>query len=390
MSDLSIYIITGESSGDALGAPLMRALTDRYDGTVTFAGIGGEEMEKGGMESLFPLSELAIMSPLDIAAQFPRLLGLVRKCVDDIVNSRPDCLVLIDSPEFTHAVAKRVRRRAPEIPIINYAPPSVWAWRPGRAKRMPKYIDRALAILPFEEAVYKRLSGPPCVYVGHPLVARMKEFEPDQLARSGYRENPCLLVLPGSRASEVKRLCSILGEAVALVSETVPNLEVILPVVSHVRSIVEDNIAGWAVKPKIIEGEEAKLTAFGRATAAIAASGTVTLELSLARVPMVAGYRVDWLANGLRWLVVADSVLLPNLITEEKFVPELLQQDFSSEILAEKVIPLLTDDDARQQQFQGFTKVIERMSVPGMDPSTHAANEIIDVISAAHQASRSI
>ena len=390
MSDLSIYIITGEPSGDALGAPLMRALTERHDGAVSFAGIGGEEMEKGGMESLFPISELATMSLLDIVSQFPRLLGLVRKCVDDIVNARPDCLILIDSPEFTHAVAKRVRRRAPDIPIVNYAPPSVWAWRPGRAKRMRKYVDRVLAILPFEEAAHKRLSGPPCVYVGHPLVARMNEFEPNIKSRKGYRENPCLLVLPGSRSSEVKRLSSVFGEAVALVSKKIPNLELLLPVASNVRSIVENDIENWSVKPKIVAGENAKLAAFRRATAAIAASGTVTLELSLARVPMVAGYRLDWVAHKLRWLMVAESFLLPNLIAEEKFVPELLQQNFNPENIAKKAISLLTDDETRQRQLKGFNKVIERMSVPGMNPSTHAATEIIDVISIARQATKPI
>ncbi len=348
---------------------------------VSFAGIGGEFMTAAGIDSLFPMSELAIMSPVEILARLPKFIGLVNKTVDAIVAARPDCLVIIDSPEFTQAVAKRVNRRAPEIPIVNYVSPTVWAWRPGRAKRMSKYIDRVLAILPFETEAHERLSGPPCVYVGHPLVTRMDEFEPDIGLRRGFEQNPCLLVLPGSRSSEVRRLVDIMGEAVGIISEKVPNLEVLLPAVIDVRPLIEKSIEKWPVKPVILQGEVEKFAAFRRATAAITASGTASLELALARVPMVACYRVDRVAALLRWLVVTKTFLLPNLISGEKFVPELMQEECTPQGLASAAIPLLVDSEARRMQFEGFQDVIRKMTVKGRTPSERAAAEILDIVS---------
>ncbi len=381
MSDLKIFLITGEPSGDALGAPLMTEISKAAKIPVTFEGIGGEFMTAEGIDSLFPMSELAIMSPAEILAKLPKFIRLVNKTVDAIVTTAPDCLVIIDSPEFTQAVAKRVRRRAPEIPIVNYVSPTVWAWRPGRAKRMRRYIDRVLAILPFETEVHERLSGPPSVYVGHPLVTRMDKFEPDVERRRNFKEKPCLLVLPGSRASEVKRLVDIMGEAVGRVSEQVPNLEVLVPAVANVRPLIETSIRDWPVKPVILDGEAQKFAAFRRATAAITASGTASLELALARVPMVACYRVDRLAALLRWLVVTKTFLLPNLIAGRIIVPELMQQDCTAEGLANEAVPLLTDANARQIQLDGFEDVIQKMSVAESNPSALAAVEVLDIIS---------
>ena len=382
MSDLKIFIITGEPSGDALGGPLMTAIQQAESGAVTFSGIGGEFMIAAGLDSLFPMSELAIMSPIEILVKLRKLVRLVHKTVDAIIAEQPDCLVIIDSPEFTQAVAKRVHRRALKIPIVNYVSPSVWAWRPGRAKRMRKYIDRVLAILPFETEVHHRLSGPPCIYVGHPLVTRMDEFEPDNERRSDFMQKPCLLVLPGSRSSEVLRLVDIMGQAAGMVAGQVENLEILLPAVDNVRPLIEKSIESWPVKPVILKGEEQKLAAFRRASAAITASGTASLELAMARVPMVACYKVDRLAAMLRWLVVTKTFLLPNLIAGRMFIPELMLEDCTPERLASEVVPLLTNDEERQKQFEGFDEVNQRMSVQGLDPSARAAAEILDIVSA--------
>jgi lipid-A-disaccharide synthase len=385
VSDLTIFIITGEPSGDALGAPLMAEISQAVKTPVTFDGIGGEFMAAEGMNSLFPMSELAIMSPAEILVKLLKFIRLVNKTVDAIVATSPDCLVIIDSPEFTQAVAKRVHRRAPEIPIVNYVSPSVWAWRPWRAKRMRKYIDRVLAILPFETEAHERLSGPPCTYVGHPLVTRMNMLEPDLERRRNFEEKPCLLVLPGSRTTEVKRLVDIMGDAVGRISENVPNLEVLLPAVANVRPLIETSIRNWPVKPVILDGEAEKFAAFRRATAAITASGTASLELALARVPMVACYRVDRLAASLGWLVVTKTFLLPNLIVGRKFIPELMQKNCTAEGLAREAIPLLTGTNAWQKQLDGFEEVIRIMSVAGSEPSARAAAEILDVISASRK-----
>src|SRR5690606_6571830 len=198
---LHIFLVAGEQSGDALGASLMAALQARLGERVVFSGVGGALMETCGLESLFPLSDVAVMGPLSILPRLPRIVRRVHRTVDAAVAAQPDVVVIIDSPEFTHAIAKRVRRRCPGIPIIDYVSPSVWAWRPGRAKRMRGHIDHALALLPFEPEAHQRLGGPACTYVGHPLIERCEWLDqPDPLPlaeRLGLQtDRPVLLVLP--------------------------------------------------------------------------------------------------------------------------------------------------------------------------------------------------
>ncbi len=373
------FLITGEPSGDALGGPLMVAIRALNTCEVEFSGVGGEHMSEQGMDSLFALSELSLMGISEVVTQIPRLFGLVNRTVAEIVAQQPDVLVIIDSPDFTHAVARRVRKRAPHIKIINYVSPTVWAWRPWRAKRMARYIDKVLAIFPFEVEVHRDLSGPPCVYVGHPLVEQISRLRGNRRNKSVIGSNPKLLVMPGSRSGEIKRLMKPFGETLARLQEVFPDIEAVLPVVPSVRDSVEKALENWRFKPTLIHAEDEKIAAFHSADAALVASGTATLELSLAQVPMVAAYRVDWMSASLSWMLQIQSVLLPNLIAGRRFVPEFLQIRCTAANLVRETMTIFTDNEIRQRQLDGFQIVAEKLSLPGESPSQRAATEIMEM-----------
>ncbi|MBV8770242.1 MAG: lipid-A-disaccharide synthase, partial [Hyphomicrobiales bacterium] len=221
---LVIAILAGEASGDALGAPLMRRLREVLaPRKLTFVGVGGQAMEEEGLRSLFPLSEIAVMGFSAVLARLPLILRRIRETAEMIAATNPDALVIIDSPDFTHRVARRVRAKLPKLPVIDYVSPSVWAWRPGRARAMRGYVDHVLALLPFEPAAHRRLGGPNCTYVGHPLSERLADFTPnvdEEAAREA--SPPVVLVLPGSRRTEIKRLLPVFGEAIARLASTHP------------------------------------------------------------------------------------------------------------------------------------------------------------------------
>lgn len=366
-----MFLISGEASGDQLGASLMRALRlARAD--VSFSGVGGDAMAREGLNSLFPLGEIAVMGLLPVLRRLPRLLARIELAARAAVAGRPDCLVIIDAPDFTHRVARRVKRALPNLPIIDYVSPSVWAWRPKRARAMRAYVDHVLALLPFEPEAHRRLGGPSCTYIGHPLVEHFDVLTPSPAEEKARAEAPpLLLILPGSRVSEVRRLMPIFGKTLALLSREAP-LEAVLPVVSHVANEVAEELRSWPVKPHLVSQQE-KFAAFRTARAALAASGAVTLELALAGVPMAVAYRVSPLEASLRFLITVDSIVLPNLILGEKAVPEFLQERATPERLAEALLPLIVGGAAREAQQRAFAHVRARILEAGPCPSTRAA-----------------
>jgi lipid-A-disaccharide synthase len=379
---LHIFLVAGEQSGDALGASLMSALQAKLDQSVVFSGVGGAQMGARGLKSLFPLSDVAVMGPLSILRRLPRIISRVYATVDAAVAERPDVVVIIDSPEFTHAIAKRIRRRCPAIPIVDYVSPTVWAWRPGRAKRMRRYVDHVLALLPFEPEAHRKLGGPPCTYVGHPLIERrewLESLNPTPLAErlELERDQPILVVLPGSRSSEVERLMQPFGEAVRLLHARGLVRQVIIPAVPHLRSVIEQAVGEWPVRPRFVEGDEDKFSAFKLATAALAASGTVTLELALVGTPAVVAYRVDPIAARLRFLVKVPSIVLANLVLGENVYPEFVQEDCTPEKLAAAVAPLLSTTPERRRQLDLLARIPERLAVEASKPSDAAADIII-------------
>lgn len=380
---LTIWIVSGEESGDQLGAKLMRSLKARLGAErLRFGGVGGHAMAKEGISSLFPLEEIAVMGISAVIARLPVILKRIRMTADAVVAAKPDILVIIDSPDFTHRVAKAVRRRAPTIPIVDYVSPSVWAWRPGRAPKMRAYVDHLLALLPFEPDAHRRLGGPPTTYVGHPLIERLSELRPAPGERGGKTGEPIkLLVLPGSRRSEVSRLMEPFGVALDLLRERSPRpIAVTIPAVSHLAQEIRARAEAWKVKPRIVEGEAAKWAAFRQADAALAASGTVTLELGLSGVPMVVAYRVSKIEEVLKYLIKAPSIVLTNLVLGENVVPEFIQWDCTPEKLAEALLPMLSDTPERQRQIEAFVKLDTLMKIGEEAPSERAARIVEEVL----------
>ena len=372
-------IVVGEVSGDALGAKLIPALHARFSSyDLEFVGTAGPLLQKQGMSSFFPLADIAVMGIVPVIKRLPSLMRRIRETADQLIAAKIDCLIIIDSPDFTHRVARKVKAALPNIPIIDYVSPSVWAWRPGRAKDMRAYIDHVLALLPFEPVAHQRLGGPPCTYVGHPLIERKDLFRPsaDEEARRAS-EPPILLVLPGSRRSEITRLMPIFGETVARVKQVHGrDFDLILPAVDHLREEIESAARAWSVKPRIIHGEAAKYHAFRKAYAALAASGTVTLELALAHVPMAVGYRVGAIEGQIRHFVNVSSVVLANLIIGENVVPENIQGACNADQLSADLLPLLSDTEARRRQLKGFDRLDHLMAIEEGSPSVKAADVI--------------
>ena len=382
--ELRLFIVAGEHSGDALGAKLMAALDQGRGGRIRYLGVGGPHMAAAGLSSQFPIEEVAVMGPLAILARLPTILGRIASTAAAAVAAEPDAVVIIDSPEFTHPIARRIRRRRPEIPIIDYVSPSVWAWRPGRAHKMRAYVDHVLALLPFEPDVHARLAGPPCTYVGHPLIERLawiRGLDPMPLARrlGLAADRHLLMVLPGSRPSEVSRLLAPFGEALQRLRERGRKFEVAIPVLDAVRRLVEAGVAHWPRAPHFLEGEADKFSAFRLARAALAASGTVSLELALAGTPMVVAYKVDPVAAPvLRRMITAPSTVLPNLILGTRAIPEFHQEQCTPVKLANALAQLVDEGEARQQQLTALAGVPERMRLPRGTPSEAAAEIILN------------
>jgi lipid-A-disaccharide synthase len=386
---LSVWIVSGEESGDQLGAKLMRALKARLGANrLRFGGVGGHAMAEEGLKSLFPLEDIAVMGFSAVIARLPTILKRIRVTADAVVAAQPDILIIIDSPDFTHRVAKAVRQRAPKIPIVDYVSPSVWAWRPGRAPKMRQYVDHLLALLPFEPEAHRRLGGPRTTYVGHPLIERLAEIRPKAGERGSADGGPIkLLVLPGSRRSEVGRLMEPFGDALTLLRQRSPRpFEVTIPAVPHVADEIKSRAEAWSVKPRIVHGEAAKWAAFREADVALAASGTVTLELGLSRVPMVVAYRVSKIEEVLKYLIKAPSIVLTNLVLGENVIPELIQWDCTPEKLADAVLPLFSDTPERRRQVEAFQQMDELMKIGDEAPSERAARIVEEVLAAGRNA----
>ena len=373
----TIWLVAGEDSGDQLGAKLMRALRATAP-EARFGGVGGEAMAEAGFVSLFPLDDVAVMGYLPVLARARTLLRRIRETVAAAVRARPDVLVIIDSPGFTHAVARRVRKAAPGIPIVDYVSPSVWAWRPWRARGMRPFIDHVMALLPFEPDAHLRLGGPPCTYVGHPLIERLHELRPDGSEHRRREAAPySLVVLPGSRRSEIERLMPVFGQVLEQVSRTAP-VEAVLPAVTRHRGLVERLAATWPVPVRIVTGEAPKYAAFRGARAALAASGTVTLELALAGVPMVVAYKVSRAEEFIaRRLIQVPTIVLPNLILGANAVPEFVQADCAPAPLSGALLPLLTGGAARDAQLAALGRIDGRMRLPDGDTPSRAAARIV-------------
>lgn len=366
-----LFLVAGEPSGDRLGAALMAGLRQLAP-DVGFQGVAGPLMQAQGMESLFPMGELSVMGIAEVLPKYRHLKRRIAETARAVIDSGADALVTIDSPDFCLRVAALVKAAKPAIRTIHYVAPSVWAWRPKRAERMARHIDHVLALLPFEPP-YMTAAGMSCDFVGHPVVAEPLATLAERAAFDG--EGPLLLALPGSRKGEVARLAPVLGQTLGLLKARHPKLRVALPTVPNVESLVRDLTAAWPVTPQIITDPALKRGAFAAADVAIAASGTVSLELAANGCPMVIAYDMNpitlWL---MRRAALIDTVTLVNLVSETRTVPEFIGPTCRPEPIAAAVDALLADPSG---QTAAMEVTMQRLGKGGEPPGLRAARSVL-------------
>ena len=387
---MKAYLIAGESSGDKLGAALMSGLKSlRSD--MQFHGVAGPLMQAQGMASLFPMDELSVMGLAEILPKYRQLVARIDQVAADVVAAKPDVLITIDSPDFCHRVARRVRRAAPDIPITHYVAPSVWAWRRGRAAKMAGHVDQVLALLPFEPP-YMTAHGMRCDFVGHPVVAEPAATA-EQIAAfraaHGLGARPILLALPGSRRNEISRLLPVFEQAVTQVLAKRPELQVVIPAAPGVAEAVTEGVSHWPTKPLVLDprhmapdaAHAEKRTAFAAADVAIAASGTVSLELAAAQTPMVIAYDLNWFSwQILSRMVNLNSVTLVNLITGTHTIPEFLGPNCRADAIAEATLTLIENAPSRDAQLMAMQDAMIALGAGGEDPGLRAARAVLDAL----------
>lgn len=382
---MKVFVISGEPSGDKLGAALMKGLKAKADEPVEFQGVGGEGMIAEGLHSLFPMSEIAIMGITAILKEYRNLKRRIRQTADAIIAAQPDVLVTIDLPEFCLRVAALVKAES-DIRVVHYVAPTVWAWRPKRAEKMARHVDQVLALFPFEPPYMER-AGMRCDFVGHPVVTDLVAAPDDVSAfrsEMGYGEHPVVLVLPGSRRSEVSRLAGVFGETLGRIANETPNLKFVLPAAGNVAQLVREAVSDWPVRVDVLDPRDhdpdsfaaKKRAAFAAADVALAASGTVALELAAVQTPMVIAYDMPWLSRQIigRMLLV-DTVNLVSLVSDTREIPEFIGADCRADLIAPAIQSVLANPD---RQIDAMTVTMDRLGQGGLAPGERAALAVLD------------
>ena len=385
----TLFLVAGEASGDKLGAALMAGLTELAPG-IRFAGVGGARMQAQGLDSLFPMSDLSVMGLTEVLVRYPLLRRRLHQTAQAVADTAPDALLTIDSPDFGLRVARLARTARPDLPAIHYVAPSVWAWRPGRAAKMAQVVDHVLALLPFEPPLMQA-AGMSCDFVGHPVVAETRASEAEAAAfRARHGLNgPLLLVLPGSRRGELARLGPRFAQTVNLVAKAVPGLRAVLPTLPHVEA--EARIVAAQFGGLVLLDADDKRAAFRAADAALAASGTVSLELAANDVPMVIGYDMAPLSRLLiGHLLQVETVTLVNLVSETRAIPEFLGRACRPAAMAEALIRLLTNPGAAAPQHAAMAETMRRLGAGGEAPGLRAARSVLGALDQARAGRRSM
>ncbi|MDX5350952.1 MAG: lipid-A-disaccharide synthase [Paracoccaceae bacterium] len=368
---MKLFLIAGEPSGDRLGGALMAGLRELAP-EVQFAGIGGPLMQARGLDSLFPMEELSVMGIAEVLPKYFHLKRRIREAADAALARGAEALVTIDSPDFCLRVAALVKAARPGVRTIHYVAPSVWAWRPGRAARMARVIDHVLALLPFEPP-YMTAAGMTCDFVGHPVVAEPLASDVERAAFAGT--GPLLLALPGSRRGEVSRLAPVFGQVVGRLKDSHPGLRVVLPTVRGVAGLVRELTQDWPVSPQILEDAGAKRGAFAAADVALAASGTVSLELAANACPMVIAYDMHPLTLWLmRRAALIDTVTLVNLVSDTRVVPEFIGPACRPDRIAPALEAVLAAPSAQKA---AMALTMERLGKGGQPPGLRAAASVL-------------
>ena len=371
---MRLFLIAGEPSGDRLGAALMAGLRQLVP-DVAFEGVGGPLMQAQGLTSLFPMEELSIFGIAEVLPKYFHLKRRIRQTAEAALACAPAAVITIDSPDFCLRVAAIVKAAQPRLRTIHYVAPSVWAWRPGRAAKMARVIDHVLALLPFEPP-YMTAAGMTCDFVGHPVVTETLATPEETALMAG--EGPLILTLPGSRRGEVTRLAPVIGQVLAKVKAAHPKARVALPTVRGVAGLVRELSADWPIAPQIIEDPIQKRAAFAAADVAIAASGTVSLELAANACPMVIAYDMHpvslWL---MRRAARIDTVTLVNLVSETRAVPEFIGERCRADLIAPEVLRLLVEGGA---QTDAMRITMQRLGAGGEPPGLRAAKSVLSVL----------
>lgn len=384
MRTLKVAVVAGEVSGDLLGGDLIAHLKRAYQGPVELVGVGGDALEAEGLTSIFDFSDLSIMGLTQVLKRLPLMIKRLGQAADAIIAARPDVLLIIDSPDFTHRVAKRVRKALPDLPVVDYVCPSVWAWKEYRATQMLDYVDQVLAVLPFEPQAMQRLGGPKTDFIGHRLTAdanvmsvrerrRLRDLEGTETGQK------TVLLLPGSRSTEIRALMPALKETVELLAARNGAMRFVLPTVPRQQALVESLVQDWTVKPDITVGASEKWAAFASADAAIAASGTVTLELALCGVPTVSIYKGDFLIRMMAKRIKIWSAALPNLIADQPVIPEHINDMVRPGYLCRWAECLSSDTHQRRAMLAGFQIVWDRLST-SVPPGEAGAGLVMEVL----------
>ncbi|MGX9965441.1 lipid-A-disaccharide synthase [Roseomonas sp. F4] len=372
-----VYVVAGEASGDVLGARLVAALRERRP-ELAFAGIGGDRLAEQGLQSLFPMRELALMGLIEVLPNIRRLARRLDETVAEIAARRPAVVITIDAPSFTLRLAQRIRPLG--IPVVHYVAPQIWAWRPGRIAKIKAAVDHILCLLPFEPVIFEA-AGIPASFVGHPVLESGVDAGDAACFRAAHRlaaEAPVLVVMPGSRRSEVKRLLPVFGAALRLVADRVPGLVAALPVSTVVAEAVAAGTRDWPVRPILLTDLAGKHDAFAAASAGLIKSGTSSLEMAVAGVPHLVAYKVNPITAAIvRRLVRVPFASLVNLLAERQVVPEYLQEGATPEALAEGLTGLLTDPAQAAAQHAGFAEMLAKLRPPEGLPSAAAAEVVL-------------
>ena len=388
MTARKFFILAGESSGDTLAAGLMSELMRTKPGA-RFRGVGGRLMCELGLESIFPIDDISVMGIGEVLPRLPRLLARIKQAVSEVLEFDPDILITVDSPDFNFRVARKVKKIRPEIPVVHYVSPTVWAWRPGRAAKLGASVDHVLALFPFEPE-HLHSAGISCTFVGHPAASLEMPTDRDLASLREHLHivdgDRVLAVLPGSRASEVSRLCPLFGQALAPLMRGRSGLKVVVAAAETVAGLVETLVSRWEFRPLVLDASETdggeslrrKMALFKTADAALAASGTVTLELAAAETPMVVAYDVNWLTRAiLARLLRVDTVTLVNLVNEDHAIPEFLGQDCRPELIGPAIARLLMNAEERRIQQTACRKAMIRLGREAEHPSKQAADAVL-------------
>jgi lipid-A-disaccharide synthase len=380
-----IFIVAGEPSGDALGGSLIAALRQRIGPNLRIAGVGGERMREQGLDSLVPLDDLAVIGVAEVLPRAPLILRRVRETVAAVRAQKPDAVVTIDSSGFSWRIAQRLRRHGESLPLIHYVAPMVWAWRAGRARRMARWYDHLMALLPFEPAYFRRV-GLSCSYVGHPIVESGADRGEGARFRAEHglvADDVLICVLPGSRGGEVRRLLPIFGAALERLAQAIGPFRVVVPTVATVAAQVADAARSWPGAPILVQEPRDKYDAYAASRAALAASGSVALELAMARLPMVVCYRLNPVTEALLDRVVkVRQVNLVNLLLERPVVRELLRSECTPERLAAEVARLAQDEQVRARHLAGYKEAVRRLGAGNRSPSLRAADQVLAIVAA--------